>query len=81
VSAGDSRVLVVIQLDGGNDGINTVVPLEDEGYAKNRKVLRLPANRLHKISETAGLHPALGGTAKLLQAGRLQRIAAGEGLA
>jgi uncharacterized protein (DUF1501 family) len=30
----DGRVLVVIQLDGGNDGINTVVPFADEGYAK-----------------------------------------------
>ena len=31
----DNRVLVVIQLDGGNDGINTVVPYRDEGYAKH----------------------------------------------
>ena len=33
----DGRVLVVIQLDGGNDGINTVVPFKDEGYARNRR--------------------------------------------
>ena len=39
----DGRVLVVIQLDGGNDGINTVVPFGDEGYAKHRRELRLPA--------------------------------------
>ena len=38
----DGRVLVVVQLDGGNDGINTVVPYKDEGYAKSRKALRLP---------------------------------------
>ena len=37
----DGRVLVVIQLDGGNDGINTVVPFADEGYAKHRKELRI----------------------------------------
>ena len=37
----DGRVLVVIQLDGGNDGINTVVPFADEGYAKHRNALRL----------------------------------------
>ena len=36
------HVLVVIQLDGGNDGINTVVPFADEGYAKYRKILRQP---------------------------------------
>ena len=33
----DGRILVVVQLDGGNDGINTVVPFKDEGYAKYRK--------------------------------------------
>jgi uncharacterized protein (DUF1501 family) len=38
----DGRVLVVIQLDGGNNGINTVVPFADEGYARHRKTLRLP---------------------------------------
>ena len=55
----DGRVLVVIQLDGGNDGINTVVPFKDEGYAKVRDVLRLPADRLLKITKEVGLHPAM----------------------
>jgi uncharacterized protein (DUF1501 family) len=49
----------VIQLDGGNDGINTVVPFKDEGYAKVRDVLRLPADRLLKITKEVGLHPAM----------------------
>jgi uncharacterized protein (DUF1501 family) len=65
------RVLVVIQLDGGNDGINTVVPFADEGYAKYRKVLRLSADRLLKIDKEVGLHPAMGDAAKLLESGRL----------
>jgi uncharacterized protein (DUF1501 family) len=67
----DRRVLVVIQLDGGNDGINTVVPFHDEGYAKHRKVLRLPANELIKVGDGLGLHPALRNAAKLLELGRL----------
>src|SRR5262249_43936322 len=67
----DGRVLVVIQLDGGNDGINTVVPFADEGYAKHRKVLRLSKERLHKVNDTVGLHPAMGDAAKLLESGRL----------
>src|SRR5215470_4026467 len=67
----DARVLVVIQLDGGNDGINTVVPFKDEGYARYRKALRLPADRLHKVTKEAGLHPAMGDAAKLLETGRL----------
>jgi len=56
----DDRVLVVIQLDGGNDGINTIVPFADEGYAKYRSSLRLPKERLLKVRDSVGLHPALG---------------------
>jgi uncharacterized protein (DUF1501 family) len=67
----DGRVLVVIQLDGGNDGINTVVPFADEGYARCRKALRLPTERLLKINAEVGLHPAMGDAAKLLESGRL----------
>jgi uncharacterized protein (DUF1501 family) len=67
----DGHVLVVIQLDGGNDGINTVVPFADAGYARHRKHLRLPVDRLYKISREVGLHPAMGDAAKLLESGRL----------
>jgi uncharacterized protein (DUF1501 family) len=67
----DDRVLVVIQLDGGNDGINTVVPYLDEGYAKHRKELRLPADRVLKIADGIGLNPLMGDAAKLLESGRL----------
>jgi uncharacterized protein (DUF1501 family) len=67
----DGRVLVVIQLDGGNDGINTIVPFRDEGYAKHRKVLRLPVERLIKVDDQIGLHPAMSAAATLLESGRL----------
>ena len=67
----DGRVLVVVQLDGGNDGINTVVPYKDEGYAKSRKALRLSADKLHKVNDAVGLHPSLTGAAKLLERGEL----------
>jgi uncharacterized protein (DUF1501 family) len=68
--ARDATVLVVVQLDGGNDGINTVVPFKDEGYARHRTTLRLPADRLLKFKEV-GLHPALTDMAPLLEKGRL----------
>ncbi len=61
----------MIQLDGGNDGINTVVPFADEGYTRSRKILRLPKDRLHKITKEVGLHPAMGPAANLLESGRL----------
>jgi uncharacterized protein (DUF1501 family) len=67
----DGRVLVVIQLDGGNDGINTVVPFTDPGYAKHRRDLRLPADKLLKLNRDVGLHPAMGAAARLWGAGRL----------
>jgi uncharacterized protein (DUF1501 family) len=67
----DGRVLVVVQLGGGNDGINTVVPFKDEGYLKNRKTLRLPDKRLLKIDDKTALHPALDDAMKLLESKRL----------
>ena len=67
----DGRILVVVQLDGGNDGINTVVPFADEGYAKHRKSLRLDKARLVKVNDTVGLHPSMEGFGKLLEAGQL----------
>jgi uncharacterized protein (DUF1501 family) len=65
------RVLVVVQLDGGNDGINTVVPHSDEGYLKHRKSLRLRKEDLVKVNEQLGLNPALRDLGKLLEAGQL----------
>jgi uncharacterized protein (DUF1501 family) len=67
----DGRILVVIQLDGGNDGINTVVPYADPGYAKHRKVLRLQTRQLIKVNDQVGLHPSLGEAGKLLKSGQL----------
>ena len=67
----DGRILVVLQLTGGNDGINTVVPFKDEGYARHRTAIRLPQKRLIKVSSEVGLHPAMGDAGKLLESGRL----------
>jgi uncharacterized protein (DUF1501 family) len=70
-TAPTGRVLVVLQLDGGNDGLNTVVPYADDAYLKHRPRLHIPATNLHKIDDRMGLHPALTGLSELLQAGRL----------
>ena len=67
----DTRILIVIQLDGGNDGINTVVPFADTGYAKYRRLLFQRKDSLVKINDRVGLHPALKDVAKLLEDGRL----------
>jgi uncharacterized protein (DUF1501 family) len=65
------RVLVVVQLGGGNDGLNTVIPFADEAYAKNRIALRIPAEQVLKVNDQIGLHPRMTGLARLLEEGRL----------
>ena len=57
-------------ITGGNDGLNTVVPFGLDGYAKGRRALRLPKGSLHKLNDQIGLHPGMGGLAKLVE-GRL----------
>jgi uncharacterized protein (DUF1501 family) len=70
----DGRVLVVIQLDGGNDAINTLVPFKDEGYAKHRSSLRIDRKNLIRVNDEVGLHPALRGMGKLLEQGQLALV-------
>lgn len=70
----NEKILVVIQMSGGNDGINTVVPFADEGYAKHRSKLRLPTERLIKINDSVGLHPSMRSAADLLEDGKLAII-------
>jgi uncharacterized protein (DUF1501 family) len=72
----DGRVLVVLQLDGGNDGINTVVPFGDDAYGRHRRELRLPTDKLLKIGEGIGLHPSMRPAADLLESGRLAIVQA-----
>ena len=67
----DGRILVVVQLDGGNDGINTVVPFGDEDYARHRRELRIPTDRVCKLTDRVGLHPAMRPAADLIHDGRL----------
>ena len=67
----DGRILVVIQLSGGNDGINTVVPFSDDGYAKHRRELRLNDDRLIKLNDEVALHRSLNPVADLLKNNRI----------
>lgn len=61
------RVLVVLELTGGNDGLNTVVPYGDDEYRKHRPRIHVPARSVHKVDDHIGLHPSLGGLAQLLE--------------
>ncbi|HKI21711.1 MAG TPA: hypothetical protein VKA15_27720, partial [Isosphaeraceae bacterium] len=70
----NDRILVVVQLLGGNDGLNTVVPHGLDGYNRGRRALRISSGQIHKITPEIGLHPSMGGMAKLLEKGRLSVI-------
>jgi len=53
------NVLVLIELKGGNDGLNTLVPYADPTYYALRPKLAIARDRVVKLSDTVGLHPAL----------------------
>jgi len=67
-------VLVVVELAGGNDGLNTLIPFEDAPYYKARPTLGIPKKDALKLSDRVGLHPRMGGMAELFKEGRLAII-------
>src|SRR5436305_8299288 len=68
---GKDTLLVVVQLTGGNDGLNTVIPFADPEYAKLRPTLKIGKDQVKKVNDSLGLHPAMDGMAKLLEDGAL----------
>jgi len=68
---GDDAILVVIQLAGGNDGLNTLVPYADDHYARARQTLRLTHKEVLRIDSLLGFHPAMPSFARLLKEGLL----------
>ncbi len=67
----NGRILVVVQLDGGNDGLNTVVPYRDDEYRKHRPRIQIGPGEVKKIDDRVGLHPSLDAFSKLLEKQRL----------
>jgi uncharacterized protein (DUF1501 family) len=59
LAGGDDRVLVVVNFQGGNDGLNTVVPFGMPAYYKYRPSLAVPQNDVLRINDTLGLNPSL----------------------
>lgn len=67
----DRSILVLVQLAGGNDGLNTVVPCDDDNYHRLRPNLALPRRELHLLGDNLGLHPACTEMAALHKEGKL----------
>lgn len=62
-------VLVVVQLSGGNDGLNTVIPFNDPTYVKSRPTLRMLPEEVHKIDSELGFHPRMEAFLRLYKDG------------
>lgn len=70
-SADYRRLLVLIELKGGNDGLNTLVPYASPAYYALRPKLAIPRDQVIKLSDAAGLHPALEPLLPLWRSGEL----------
>ncbi|MEZ5613854.1 MAG: DUF1501 domain-containing protein [Rhodocyclaceae bacterium] len=68
------RLLVLVELKGGNDGLNTVVPYADDRYYRLRPHLAVRRDEVLRLDERCGLHPALQPLLPLWQAGELALI-------
>lgn len=71
VEAHPERILVVVELSGGNDGLNTVVPFGDDEYYRVRPNLGIPRSHAIPIADGYGFHPSLVGFERLYKDGMM----------
>src|ERR1700722_1754718 len=71
VTGKDGSILVVLQMAGGNDGLNMVVPHADDAYYKARPVIGVKPEQVLIIDDLIGLHPRLTGLKGLYDDGHL----------
>ncbi len=70
----DGKILVVVQLSGGNDGLNTVVPYADDLYHRARPAIRHEEKSVLKLNDYLGLHPNLTAFKNLFDQGQLSIV-------
>src|SRR5271165_2685809 len=68
---GKDTVLVVLEMTGGNDGLNTVIPYADERYYELRPSIGIKKSALSVVDDSIGLHPRLDGLSRLLEKSQL----------
>lgn len=69
-----NKVVVILQLSGGNDGLNTVIPVRNDIYYRERPRLGIAKTKALSLTDEAGLHPALTGFKELYDDGSLAII-------
>lgn len=67
----NGKILVVLELSGGNDGLNTVVPYGDDAYYRRRPKIGIPKNTVRKIDDHFGFNRGMAGFERLYKAGNL----------
>jgi len=65
------RILVVVELAGGNDGLDTLLPVSDDAWHRARPTLRAFARGAHHLDADRAFHPALAGFDRLWREGRM----------
>lgn len=65
------RSLVIIQLSGGNDGLNTIIPTRNDVYYRERPGLGIKRENALTLNDEAGIHPALSGLKSLWDQGNM----------
>jgi len=73
-SGKDGKILVVVQLAGGNDGLNTVIPYADDAYQSARRTLAVGGTEVLKVNDYLGLHPNLAPLKKIFDDGKMSII-------
>src|SRR5262249_12552428 len=68
---GKDNILVVLEMTGGNDGLNTVIPYADDLYHKFRPTLRQSKEQVIRLDDHVGLHKGMQGFRPMLAAGQL----------
>jgi uncharacterized protein (DUF1501 family) len=72
IAAATDRVLVLIQLNGGNDGLNMVIPRDQySALAAARSNIMIPETKVLSLTDATGLHPSMTGLQALYQEGKL----------
>ena len=70
----NAKSVVVIQLTGGNDGLNTVVPFRNDIYYRNRPKLAISKNEVLPLDDELGLHPSLSGLQEVFRNGDMSIV-------
>ena len=70
----DLPILVAVELSGGNDGLNTVVPFGDDEYYRQRPTIGIPSDRVLALDDHFGLNPGMSGFKRLWDKNQLAII-------